>query len=327
MRHKYQYFGRVTLAPLLFALLLPPASFAGTQPPPKIEPAGTPLFAVTVKGKTGFIDPKGNIVIEPVFEKAIPFSEGLAAFAQNGKWGFIDTAGKVVIEPRFAAVGRFSEELATFQAKGHAGRTGYIDKTGTVVIKPQFESAQEFRNGLARIGWLDAKNKLLSVITDGGAEYTYGFIDRTGQRVPDPAPSHYATGEPDELISFRRNGHVGYMNAKGDVVIEPKLLFSSSFSEGLALAHKDRLYGYIDSRGEWVIPPRFEYAGDFHEGLAGVKLGEAGWGFIDREGKVVIPAAFGWVYAGFRHGLAEVVFDRKTGYINKKGEWVWPPSE
>lgn len=315
------------LALLLLALLLPSAAFAGTLPPTKIEPIGPPLFAVTVKGKTGFIDPKGHIVIEPVFDKAVPFSEGLAAFAQNGKWGFIDTAGKVVIEPRFASVGKFSDGLATFEAKGHAGRTGYIDKTGSVVIPPQFEWAEDFRNGLARIGWLDGKNKLLSVVTDGGAEYTYGFIDRTGKRVPDPAPTHYATGQPDELIPFTGKGLFGYMNAKGEVVIEPKFQFGASFSQGLALAYKDRLCGYIDARGEWVIPPRFEYGGNFHEDLAGVPLGKEGWGFIDREGKVVIPAKFNWVNAGFRHGLAEVVFHGKTGYINKQGEWVWPPGE
>lgn len=315
------------LAPLLVALLLAPPSFGGTMPPPKAEAVGPPLFAVTVKGRTGFIDPAGKIVIEPVFEKAITFSEGLAAFAKNGKWGFIDTAGKVVIEPRFSVVGRFSDGLATFKAEGHAGRTGYIDKTGAVVIQPQFEWAEDFRNGLARIGWLDAKNRLLSIITDGGAEYTYGFIDRAGKRVPDPAPTHFASGEPDELIPFTRKGLVGYMNAKGEIMIKPQFAYAASFSQGLALAHKDRLYGYIDKRGEWVIPPRFEYAGNFHEGLAGVKLGAEGWGIIDREGKEVIPATFGWVYAGFRHGLAEVMVDGKAGYINPKGEWVWKPSE
>jgi hypothetical protein len=87
------------------------------------------------------------------------------------------------------------------------------------------------------------------------------------------------------------------------------------------------LFGYIDTRGEWVIPPRFQYANDFSDGLAGVSLREDGWGFIDRTGKEVIPAKYAWVYGGFRHGVAEVAFDRKRGYINKAGEWVWEPSD
>jgi hypothetical protein len=110
-------------------------------------------------------------------------------------------------------------------------------------------------------------------------------------------------------------------------VIEPQFQAASAFSDGLACVCKEGLFGYIDTRGEWVIRPRFQYANDFSEGLAGVPLGEKGWGFIDRTGKEVIPAKFGWVYKGFRHGIAEVVFDRKGGYIDTKGEWVWKPSE
>jgi hypothetical protein len=110
-------------------------------------------------------------------------------------------------------------------------------------------------------------------------------------------------------------------------VIEPQFQVASAFSDGLARVSKDRLFGYIDKRGKWVIPTRFEHASEFSEGLAGVPLGEKGWGFIDRTGKVVIPARFGWVYGGFRHGIAEVASDRKLAYINKMGEWVWQPSE
>ena len=99
------------------------------------------------------------------------------------------------------------------------------------------------------------------------------------------------------------------------------------FSEGLACVCKEGLFGYIDTRGKWVMPPRFQYANDFSDGLAGVAFGENGWGFIDHAGKEVIPGKLAWVHGGFRQGVAEVSFDRKRGYINKKGDWVWKPSE
>lgn len=56
-------------------------------------------------------------------------------------------------------------------------------------------------------------------------------------------------------------------------------------------------------------------------------VGNEGWGFINRAGEVVIAPRFGWVYGGFRHGLAKVSFEGKLGYINMNGEWVWEPSE
>jgi hypothetical protein len=315
------------LVAILLTLLLPADSFSQLVPPPRIAPAGAPLFLVKVNGKEGFIDANGKIVIEPAFEEAYPFTEGLAAVQKQGAWGFIDTTGRVVIEPQFVTVGFFSGGLATFSDKQRPDKKGYIDKTGKVVIKPQFDVAEGFRNGVARVGFFTLKGRLLNQIADVGLECDYKFIDQRGKIVPEPSPLHYATGEAGELIPFMKNDRAGYLNAKGEVVIQPQFHAAFAFSEGLARVSKDGLCGFINKSGEWVIPPRFEYGNEFSEELAGVSLGEEGWGFIDHSGKVVIPGKFAWVYGGFRHGVAEVAFDRKLGYINKKGEWVWPPSE
>lgn len=318
---------KLILAAILLTFLPPSVSSSQLNPPPRLEPDGPPLFVVTVNGKDGFIDRDGKIVIEPTFEKAFPFTDGLAAVQKQGAWGFIDTKGRLIIEPQFVSVGLFSEGLAIFQDKRHPNKKGYIDKTGKVIIEPQFDAAAVFRNGVARVGFATLKGKLLSWIADVGLECDYKFIDRNGKFVPEPPPLHYATGEPGELIPFRKEDLAGYLNANGKVVIQPQFQTASPFSEGLACVCKGGLFGYIDTRGEWVIPPRFQYANNFSDGLAGVSLGENGWGFIDRAGKEVTPGKFAWVYGGFRHGVAEVALDSKRGYINKKGEWVWKPSE
>ena len=62
--------------------------------------------------KYGFIDKNGKVVIEPQFDGADAFSEGLARVKKDRKWGFIDKSGKVVIEPQFDWVSDFSEGLA-----------------------------------------------------------------------------------------------------------------------------------------------------------------------------------------------------------------------
>ena len=53
----------------------------------------------------GFIDKNGKVVIEPQFDDAGYFSEGLAGVEKDGKWGFIVKSGNDV-EP-------FSEGLAS----------------------------------------------------------------------------------------------------------------------------------------------------------------------------------------------------------------------
>jgi hypothetical protein len=108
----------------------------------------------------------------------------------------------------------------------------------------------------------------------------------------------------------------------------------SEFSEGLAVAHwtlcpKCRnpgwVDGFIDETGRLVIPPQnfLTRYGSFHEGLA--KYFDKGWGFVDREGRIAIPAKF-YEATDFSEGLAVVRLSEKhkVGYINKKGELVIP---
>jgi hypothetical protein len=101
-------------------------------------------------GKAGFIDSKGKWVIEPQFDDARPFSDGLAAaqvgVAIDGKWGFIDRTGKFVIDPKFDEVGDFSEGLAWVKTNNSVG---FIDKQGQVVIPPVLGKAKSFSLGVA----------------------------------------------------------------------------------------------------------------------------------------------------------------------------------
>lgn len=77
-----------TLCLLLFfscCVLLKPI-FA--QEARNIETALFPIW--DKKGKEGFIDASGRIVIAPQFDKVKPFSEGLAGVMIGDKWGYID---------------------------------------------------------------------------------------------------------------------------------------------------------------------------------------------------------------------------------------------
>jgi len=98
----------------------------------------------------------GTIAIEPQFDDALAFSQGLAAVrvgsADTGKWGYIDTQGRWVIEPQFAYASYFSEGLAAVAVDDYfEGKLGYIDRAGKWVIPPRFEYASPFREGRARV--------------------------------------------------------------------------------------------------------------------------------------------------------------------------------
>jgi len=61
---------------------------------------GEPI-AFSSGGKWGYIDNSGNVLLEPIFEDAKSFSNGLAAVKYNGLWGFINRGFVIAIEPQF----------------------------------------------------------------------------------------------------------------------------------------------------------------------------------------------------------------------------------
>ena len=52
------------------------------------------------------------------------------------------------------------------------------------------------------------------------------------------------------------------------------------------------------------------------------------YGYIDTQGKLVVPGPFTWA-TDFRGGLAQVEEDGRYGYIDRDGKYVWrqnPPA-
>ena len=122
------------------------------------------IAAVIDKEGWLYIDMGGDPVIRPyVFDNGPDyFREGLARFTANEKFGFFDEAGQVVVEPQFDFALPFSEGLSAIcmgcihRSEGEhtyreGGTWGYIDMTGREVIPLQFEDARGFEHGLADV--------------------------------------------------------------------------------------------------------------------------------------------------------------------------------
>jgi len=147
--------------------------FASTRQPVNAQDASRAL-PVTSDSKQNVTSQTGKLVIQPQFDDAYRFSEGLAAVKIGDKWGFIDKTGKLVIPPQFESISEsyenearsfksFSEGLAA--VKLGENKWGYIDKTGKFVIPPKFASVTSFSEGVARV-WIGNKS---------------GYIDKTGK--------------------------------------------------------------------------------------------------------------------------------------------------
>ncbi|EDP98002.1 WG repeat-containing protein [Kordia algicida OT-1] len=109
------------------------------------------LIPVRKNKKWGFINLKNEVVIDFLYDKTGGFSEGLAMVTQKGKTGYIDRSGEIVIPIKLKSTwrGNFHEGLAVFKAEN--GKYGFIDTSGKVKIAPIYDSAIPFRNGLSHI--------------------------------------------------------------------------------------------------------------------------------------------------------------------------------
>jgi hypothetical protein len=124
------------------------------------------LFPIIVKGKWGFINQKGEITIEPQFDGAGKFKDGLAVASKGKMVGYINGNGRFVIQtpPEINLFGMFSEGFVPISQNN---KYGYINKKGEVVILPQYIYAGNFLNGIARIRMKDG----------------FGFINESGTLV------------------------------------------------------------------------------------------------------------------------------------------------
>jgi WG containing repeat len=91
----------------------------------------------------------------------------------------------------------------------------------------------------------------------------------------------------------------------------------------------DGKWGYIDREGNVVVAPRFSDAAPFSEGLGRIRVGDEDTGkhgFVDGRGSIVIEPQFAWA-AGFSEGLAKarISVGDKDGYIDQSGAWVIEP--
>jgi formylglycine-generating enzyme required for sulfatase activity len=289
--------------------------FVGIGPPVSGSP--TPFID---NGKWGYRDENGTVVIPPRFERALPFSEGLARIKVGDKIGFIDMTGALVIEARFDAATQFSEGLAAvgFGEKLLQWKHGYINKKGELVIPVQFDSAGIFSEGLAAVGFGENFFNL-----------KYGYIDKKGELVI-PATFDGANRFSEGLAAvvvgawdsiIYKNRLWGYIDKSGKFSIKPAFYQARAFSEGVAPIAAGNAskysWGYLNLKDNLFIEFKYEDADEFSDGLAKVKL-NGKYGYIDRTGDLVFPPLF-QAASKFGNGVARIAYGGKLAFLDKFG--------
>lgn len=202
----------------------------------------------------GYINKQGKFVIEPIYDEARDFSDGMASVKKDGKWGFVDVDGNVKIQLKFNNEPKpFSDGRAFVQ--GTNLKWGVIDKEGNIIVEPIYDEVFPFSSGVAVVSKLDEKwNR------------TYYIIDVNGKAVK----TFSKAAKSNETISLW-----------------------SGFSEGYAVAMKEYKKGFIDTKGNITVKCLYRELKPLSSGMAYFekyddKTKKLTKGFIDKTGKEVI---------------------------------------
>lgn len=263
------------------------------------------LYLAKKDYKYGYVDAKGEEVINYLYDEAKNFNEGLAAVKKKGKWGYIDSVGVYVIAPQFKNAGGFNNGLAPVKLDD---KWGFINKQGQFEISPQFDNAGMFGEGLAPV----KQNK------------NWGYIDKEGNVI-----IPYQFGEAytfnDGVAVAGEYDHLGYIDKSGRFVTSNSYCYASYFRDNIARVGVSKgisyNYKFIDKSGQFITTEDYDDAFDFKEGMAAVKRKK--WGFINKKGEVAIPMQYDKVLS-FSEGVAGVRLDKKSGYIDKNGHEIFP---
>lgn len=240
---------------------------------------------VNYGGRKGYVALDGRKLTEIIFDKAEPFSDGMAVVGQKDqfgilKYGFIDTRGQIAIALTYSkSPTHFSCGFATVYPKDYPTKDdqlayAFINKQGEVVRsftvseQKQF-SFPPFQNYGLTYWNRNFMDTTFNIITKENFFARYGL---TGNVFPtggsfDHAKGQYrqylfsVVGETNPKMYFSINGTsgIGFINLATNIVVLPtftKLGFFDPVS-GLAYAeigqNQNATKGYINELGEWVI--------------------------------------------------------------------------
>lgn len=297
----------------------------------------------TKKGKYGFKDASGNVVVKPKYDHALDFSEGLAAVKKKDYWFFIEANGKKAFKESFERVESFKNGMALVMAGNYYG---YINKEGNLFVPLQYTQLSPYVNGVCRAykkteyesGWglLDLQGNELSkfIYADLGEVgedrvkcvrgVLEGYLNLKGEEF---IPCVYDKIGPfiNGWAKVYADKKFGFIDSEGNIAISVLYDYIQPFDEkGMAMAKRNGKLGYITKEGKEVVPFEFDGLYKFDKGLARAKKGEK-WGYVNRKGAEVIEIKYDKI-AQMREGHAGVILNRRFGFVNAQGKEVLSPS-
>ena len=283
---------------------------------------------VSLEDNWTFIDKNGAIQMTPKFDWADQFYYGYVTFGQDGYYGLMNTNFEITIQPHFEYLGwRMSHNGLIPAHRDEDSYYEYVNAQGETVIPAKFDWASVFIDDVAVVG-----------IGNKYAGYKYGAINKSGEFTIQPTSEYidmYPMGKGLVLV-LDEDEKSGVLDKNGKMVVPT--IYSDMFYEisddMILYCTREGKWGYLNYKGEDVLNAEYYEALPFHEGKAWVKLSEDGkWFVIDKTGKTLFGLGKGeepydWNFefypiTGFHNGLALIKTESGYKYVDESGKFIY----
>ncbi|RYD79379.1 MAG: WG repeat-containing protein [Sphingobacteriales bacterium] len=220
------------------------------------------------KGRVGFKDRSGKIVIEPLFDQAWDtFSMGVVGVKKEDKWGYIDSTGRQIVAFKYDEVGNFNP-VVKLAIVFRDGKAGYINRSGREIIPVIYDDLeQNFYENLVsatknnKSGCINTNGKTVipfvyetqnikfrnsvAIVKERGK---YGLIDKENKKI---IPLKYdEIVEMEDVYRVKTGAKFGLVNKTGKELISCQYDNAIKYAKNIyALTSGDKTL-YVNSLGE-----------------------------------------------------------------------------
>lgn len=297
-------------------------------------------FKILKDGQYGIADDKGRIVIPTKYKNidSLEKENTQKYIIQNAenKYGIVDSTNKTIVEPKYEAISKIYndnyyvvtengkqivikqdgtqvlngnyDKIVTILKNPEDGiiykskdKYGIMKLSGEVVINPDYENIKETKKGVfiakkdGKYGIIDITGNIKKEIKYKSLTYSEKadiYIAEDEEYKNEILNSDFETklsgylielNETKGYIELRQNDEYKYYNFKFEEQ-KPSNIFNSNT---LFVSKKDGKYGFVDKDGKVVVDYIYDDVTNQNTfGFAGIKKDEK-WGTVNKDGKVI----------------------------------------
>jgi len=219
--------------------------------------------------KVGYVDASDAWVIQPVYDDADAFKNGIAKVTVSKKVGLIDSKGIALVVPTYDRIDAFKEGVATVSLDK---KEGLLTEKGEVLLAPQYDNIAAFKNGLATTSLLKKE----------------GLITNKGQVLI--APQYDNIGSFKNGVTEVKLGKLyGLIDSTGKEILKPQFDGINNFSGNYAKVNLQSNYGLDRIDGTVTIPAIYKELDLFN---LTVLVQNTNWGMLKMDGSVIFDLEF-----------------------------------